>query len=107
VIFTTTTTAPVRPTRSSKRTYLPLSDAIALTGKLFNPNLRSWRPFRVPVVPSLRASQLPPPCAELDERPKRRVRRFMLWQDKVPPLRLVVLDPRKRGMFDQDEMKRY
>jgi hypothetical protein len=22
----------------------------------------------------------------------------MLWQDKVPPLRLVVLDPRKRGM---------
>jgi hypothetical protein len=21
----------------------------------------------------------------------------MLWQDKVPPLRLVVLDPRKRG----------
>jgi hypothetical protein len=22
----------------------------------------------------------------------------MLWQDKVPPLRLVVLDPRKRGL---------
>jgi hypothetical protein len=25
----------------------------------------------------------------------------MLWTDKVPPLRLVVLDPRKRGMWSR------
>jgi hypothetical protein len=96
---TTNTTTPFRSVRTSRRrTFLSLSEAIALTGKLFNPNLKPYRPFRQPTNPSLRASQLPPPCAELDERPRRRIRRFMLWQDKVPPLRLVVLDPRKRGL---------
>jgi hypothetical protein len=93
-------TAPTRSHKSSRpRTYLPLETAISLTAKLFNPKLKPHRPFRIPTPPSIRASQLPPPCAELDERPKRRVRRFMLWTDKVPPLRLVVLDPKKRGMW--------
>jgi len=29
-----------------------------------------------------------------------RVRRFMLWKDRVPPLRKIVLDPRKKSELD-------
>ncbi|WVW80500.1 hypothetical protein I302_102484 [Kwoniella bestiolae CBS 10118] len=64
--------------------------------KLFNPNFKSLRPVRQPIKPSLAWSPLPPPAAEIDERPKFRVRRFKLWKEVTPELRRVVLDQRKR-----------
>ncbi|WVQ65284.1 uncharacterized protein L199_003460 [Kwoniella botswanensis] len=64
--------------------------------KLFNPNFKSTRTVREPTKPSLAWSKLPPPAAEIDERPTSRVRRFRLWKEVTPELRKVVLDRRKR-----------
>ncbi|WWD05362.1 hypothetical protein V865_003435 [Kwoniella europaea PYCC6329] len=64
--------------------------------KLFNPNFKSPRAVRQPTKPNLAWSKLPPPAAELDERPRSRVRRFRLWKEVTPELRKVVLDQRKR-----------
>ncbi|RXK37375.1 hypothetical protein M231_05362 [Tremella mesenterica] len=73
-------------------------DIAALSAKLFNPSL-SLRPkiFTQPSPPSLAGSKLAPPWAEVDERPRWRVRRFRLWDVHVPRLYLCVVDPRKRG----------
>ncbi|CAD6566160.1 MAG: hypothetical protein TREMPRED_002288 [Tremellales sp. Tagirdzhanova-0007] len=64
--------------------------------RLFTPFLRPPRIHSKPSPPSLAASRLPPPAAEIDERPRYRVRRFRLWRDNAPALRMVVLDPRRR-----------
>jgi hypothetical protein len=68
-----------------------------LSEKLFSANLKPLRVVGEPVQTSLASSRLAPPWAELDERPRRRVRRFRLWRDNAPDLRLAVLDPRRRG----------
>ncbi|WVR05137.1 hypothetical protein IAU60_002149 [Kwoniella sp. DSM 27419] len=72
------------------------SEIATLSAKLFNPSFKARRTVRQPTPPSLAWSKLPPPAAEIDERPRARVRRFRLWKDAVPGLRKVVLDPRKR-----------
>ena len=69
--------------------------------RLFTPFLRPPRIHSKPSPPSLAASRLPPPAAEIDERPRYRVRRFRLWRDNAPALRMVVLDPRRRRMFSK------
>lgn len=76
---------------------MPPQEVNRVSGFCFSVNFKPPRRLRVPTPPSLRASQLPPPCAELDERPSLRVRRFVLWSQKVPSLRLAVLDPRRQG----------
>ena len=73
--------------------------ALQLTvDRLFTPFLRPSRYQPQPSPPSLAASRLPPPAAEIDERPRYRVRRFRLWRDNAPTLRLAVLDPKRRRM---------
>ncbi|WVF71003.1 hypothetical protein IAT40_005799 [Kwoniella sp. CBS 6097] len=64
--------------------------------KLFAPHFRPLRLVKDPKPPSLAWSRLPPPAAEIDERPSTRCRRFRLWGEVTPGLRKVVLDPRKR-----------
>lgn len=67
--------------------------------RLFAPNLSpNRRRDRTPVHPlfALRASSLAPPAAEIDERPRQRSRRFKLFNQGVPELRICVLDPRRR-----------
>lgn len=72
-------------------------DALQTTcDRIFTPWLRPPRLHKLPLLPSLASSRLPPPAAEIDERPSFRVRRFRLWQDNAPPLRKVILDPRRR-----------
>ena len=68
--------------------------------RIFTPYFKSPRRRTHPRPPSLAASRLPPPCAEVDERPRFRIRRFKLWRDNIPALRLIVLDPNKRGERD-------
>ncbi|WWC88213.1 uncharacterized protein L201_003118 [Kwoniella dendrophila CBS 6074] len=67
-----------------------------LSQKLFNPKFKNPRIVKQPCPPSLSWSKLPPPAAEIDERPNYRIRRFKLWKAVTPELRKVVLDPRKR-----------
>ncbi|WRT66005.1 uncharacterized protein IL334_002956 [Kwoniella shivajii] len=75
---------------------LSLSEIQTNAEKLFNPNFKLPRKTRTPIPPSLSWSKLPPPAAEIDERPTARLRRFKKWKDVVPELRLVILDPKKR-----------
>lgn len=71
----------------------------ATSARLFAPFIKPPRyPIR-PAPPSLASSRLPPPAAEVDERPTYRVRRFRLWRDNAPELRKVVLDPKRRSEF--------
>ena len=81
----------------SGRAQASLEDLCTLAQTYLNPNLRAPRRVNEPVPPSIAASKLPPPCAEVDERPKWRYRRFRLWKDAVVPLRKAVVDPTKRG----------
>ena len=78
---------------------VPLEDLRTLAQTYFSPNLRAPRRVNELLPPSLAASSLPPPCAELDERPRWRYRRFRLWKDAVVPLRKAVIDPNKRSTF--------
>ena len=90
-------TKPIKSKSRSKHSYISPNEIDRLFTTLFNTNFKPPRRPRIPSPPSLRGSLLPPPCAEIDERPRWRVRRLVLWRDRVPPLRLAVLDPRKRG----------
>lgn len=69
----------------------------ATCDRLFAPFLRPPRNPTFPTPPSLAASRLPPPAAEIDERPSYRVRRFRLWKENAPALRMAVLDPKRRS----------
>ncbi|OCF31858.1 hypothetical protein I316_06456 [Kwoniella heveanensis BCC8398] len=75
---------------------IPLSQITSLSLKLFAPHFRPQRLVKDPKPPSLAWSKLPPPAAEIDERPTARSRRFRVWGEVAPGLRKVVLDPRKR-----------
>jgi len=85
-------------TRSKAVTKTPLSaeGLLALSDRLFTPNLKPPRVIAVPRASSIARSKLSPPWAEIDERPTRRVRRFRLWRDNAPSLRKAVLDPKRR-----------
>ncbi|ODO07636.1 hypothetical protein L198_01217 [Cryptococcus wingfieldii CBS 7118] len=76
---------------------LPPSKIHALSAKYFTPFFKPQRVYTDPKPPSLAWSKLPPPAAEIDERPRGRVRRFRVWGQAAPELRVVVLDPRRRG----------
>ena len=84
---------------SKDKPLMSTAELEALGTRLFTPNLKPPRMIRFPSPPSLAGSKLPPPCAETDERSTWRVRRFRLWRDNVPPLRVAVLDPRRRGEY--------
>ncbi|TYJ53626.1 hypothetical protein B9479_005713 [Cryptococcus floricola] len=75
---------------------LPPSKIEALSGKYFTPFFKPQRLHTDPKPPSLAWSKLPPPAAEIDERPGGRVRRWRVWGRAAPELRVVVLDPRRR-----------
>lgn len=77
---------------------LTLSELADKATYLFRPNLFPPRRERVPLNPlfAQRSSRLPPPAAEIDERPRIRVRRFKLFGQGVPELRICVLDPKRR-----------
>ena len=73
-------------------------DLDVLAAKLFKPEINpNPRPVTSPAPPSLASSRLTYPLAEIDERPRWRVRRFKLWVNQVPSLLKCVLDPKKRG----------
>jgi len=98
---------PVQPTKSTKpsksgKAERPMSPSAlqTLTQNLFNPNFRPPRFYRDPKPPTLASSRLPPPAAEIVERPRWRIRRFRMWRDAAPGLRIAVLDPRKRCRFN-------
>lgn len=76
---------------------LSLSEMASLSSKLFSPNLFPRSLTREPRPPQLAGSKLPPPAAEIDERPTARVRRFKLWNEQVGDLRVTLLDPKRRG----------
>jgi hypothetical protein len=84
--------------RKSSRGPPPISpDQLSqLASRLFNPNLKPPRVHYAPTPPSLSMSRLQP-HAEIDERPYYRVRRFRTWNNAAPPVRLALLDPRRRG----------
>lgn len=94
---TTNTSKSKFKSKTKHHSYISPGDIDRLSTTFFNTNFKPPRRPRIPSPPSLRASLLPPPCAEIDERPRFRVRRLFLWRDRVPPLRIAVLDPRKRG----------
>jgi hypothetical protein len=79
------------------RPQLTLPELESQSYRLFSPILFPRAPDRPPRPPSLAASRLPPPCAEVDERSRWRIRRFKLWREYAPALRLAVLDPKRRG----------
>ncbi|WVQ96958.1 hypothetical protein IAU59_004067 [Kwoniella sp. CBS 9459] len=87
-----------RKSKSTKPDPPPISPSqiASQSLKLFAPNFRPQRLVKDPKPPSLAWSKLPPPAAEVDERPKARSRRFRVWGQVTPGLRKVVLDPRKR-----------
>ncbi|WWD18232.1 hypothetical protein CI109_102682 [Kwoniella shandongensis] len=86
---------PPQARRSSRTPYSP-TEITDLSIKIFSPDFKPPRTVRKPTRPSLVWSRLPPPAAEIDERPRARGRRFKLWKEAVPALRVVVLDPKKR-----------
>lgn len=91
-------TKPHKPLRRKlTRPAYTLPQIASLRAKIFSPTFKPPRPGRIPNPPSLAGSRLPPPCAEIDERPRVRRRRFKLWKDNVVELRVAVLNPRKRG----------
>jgi hypothetical protein len=96
----TTYTAKSPAKRSKYRPRLHPAELSSKISKFFSPTLFPRTPNREPCPPSLAYSRLPPPCAELDPAPTRRIRRFRKWRDAVPELRLVLLDPRRRGRYD-------
>ncbi|ODO12121.1 hypothetical protein I350_00907 [Cryptococcus amylolentus CBS 6273] len=76
---------------------VPPSKIDALSAKYFSPFFKPQRLYTDPKPPSLAWSKLPPPAAEVDERPRGRVRRWRVWGQAAPELRVVVLDPRRRA----------
>nr|ODN74973.1 hypothetical protein L203_06586 [Cryptococcus depauperatus CBS 7841] len=73
------------------------SEIKSLSAKFFSTYFKPKRYVKEPQSPSLAWSKLPPPAAEIDERPSARIRRFKLWGHIAPELRVAVLDPRRRG----------
>lgn len=93
-------TSPNPPNKShSPKTPLSPQALQATSSRLFSPFLKSPRIPTQPNPPALASSRLPPPAAEIDERPRYRVRRFRLWRDNAPALRKIVLDPTQRGEY--------
>ncbi|WVQ71328.1 hypothetical protein IAR50_000856 [Cryptococcus sp. DSM 104548] len=76
---------------------LPPNRIDHLSAKYFTPFFKPQRLVPAPSPPSLAWSKLPPPAAEIDERPRARVRRFRLWGQAAPELRVIALDPRRRA----------
>ncbi|ORX35490.1 hypothetical protein BD324DRAFT_682817 [Kockovaella imperatae] len=85
------------PSKTRSEPIKPLDDLGTLAQTYFTPHLRRPRLVQEPIPPSLAASRLPPPCAEVDERPRWRYRRFKRWQDAVVPLRKAVVDQNRRA----------
>ncbi|ADV21389.1 hypothetical protein I305_00537 [Cryptococcus gattii E566] len=80
----------------------------SLSSKLFSPYLFPRGRPREPRPAQLAGSKLPPPAAEIDERPMARVRRFKLWSEQVGDLRVTLLDPTRRDAINmRDNETRY
>lgn len=94
----TTIKATTKNTKSKFRPRLNPHELSSKIGQYLSPNLFPRGAIRNPVPPSLAYSRLPPPCAELDPSPTHRIRRFKKWRDVVPELRLVLLDPKRKGI---------
>jgi len=86
----------VKPKVATEK-HLSAEELLALSDRLFSPSLKPSRLITVPQPPTLAGSKLAPPWAEIDERPSWRARRFRLWRDNAPSLRLAVLDPKRRS----------
>ncbi|KAL7424373.1 hypothetical protein Q5752_000055 [Cryptotrichosporon argae] len=71
--------------------------------RLFNPNFKPVRHPYAPAPPALRSSPLAAGADGSETRrrggPKAFVRRFKLWREDAPGLRLVVLDRSRRGVI--------
>ena len=68
--------------------------------RIFNPCLFPRLPPKPPPMyppRGIRYSRLPPPCAEVDDGPTWRRRRWRVWDEVYSPLRRVVLNPTLRG----------
>jgi hypothetical protein len=94
------------PKSSSKsnRPRLHPTQLTELATKIFNPALFPRQPPRTPPMyppPGLCYSRLPPPCAEVDDGPTWRRRRWRVWDEVYTPLRRVVLNDHLRGMSVQ------